>query len=243
MARNLAVAALTGLLIAGLVGAAATTPVGGQTTTTAVDERTDGRAGTATVSVSGTGEAAAEPDRALVSVSVTATASSSDVAAERLTENASQVRTALAESNRTDGVRTTDYRIFTRQENGTQTYVASQSFEVEVPDIGAVGEVIDAAVAAGATEVNGVTFTLSEERRRELRATAIDRAVGDARNRAEAVAASTGLTLGDVRSVSTDDGGFVSVREATAAAGGGTEIDPGPVTVSSTVRITYNATG
>lgn len=131
--------------------------------------------------------------------------------------------------------------MFERTDNDTRSYVARQSFRIAVNDTDAAGRVIDLAVGNGATEVDGVEFTLSDERRREVRGTAIDRAVSDARSQAEAVASSTGLSVGDVRSVSVGGGGFVGVRGD--AAGGGTVIEPGPVTVSVSVGITYNATG
>lgn len=231
MVRTPVALAVAGLVILGLFVAGMTTPAGGQ--------GTDAGNEIGTISVSGTGEASAEPDRAVVFVAATATADTSSEAAEELAGNVSRLREALTASNRTDDVRTTDYRIFQREENGARTYVARQAFEVGVPDTGDVGAVIDTAVGAGATEVNGVSFTLSEERRREIRATAIDRAVGDARDRADAVAASTGLAVGEVRSVSVADGGFVPLQREAADAG--TTIDPGPVTVTSTVRITYEA--
>lgn len=238
MRHTLAAVALAGLLVVGLVG------VGG---TTAIDTRqeTDANDSSASITVSGTGDASAEPDRALVFVAATATADSSSAAAERLAANVSDLREAFGDGNGTavEQIRTTGYNVFERRENGTVSYVARQSFELTVTDTEAVGDVVDRAVDAGATEVEGVAFTLSRERHREVRATAIDRAVADARAEAEAVAASTDLALDGVRSVSTDEPGFgpVSAAEETADRGG-TVIDPSPVRVTASVRITYNAT-
>ncbi|WP_435346686.1 SIMPL domain-containing protein [Haloarchaeobius sp. HRN-SO-5] len=197
--------------------------------------------GTATVTVSGTGEASAEPNRALVFVAVTATGDSASAAADGVAANASWLRSALASSRLVDEVTTTDYRIFERRnDDGTRTFVARQSFEVTVPDPDDAGAVVDLAVDSGATEVNGVAFTLSRSRYESLRERALERAVEDARDQAEVLAASTDLALENVRRVVRDDPSFVPRQELAATSG--TVVDPGPVTVTASVTVTYNAT-
>lgn len=243
MRRELTAITLAGLLVAGLlaVGLAGATPAPALET----GQESAANDTAATVTVSGTGEASAEPDRALVHVAATATGDSPSAAAERLAANASSLREAFTGGNDTAvaRVRTTGYHVSEQRENGTSTFVARQSFELTVTNTSAVGAVIDRAVASGATAVEGVAFTLSEERRREVRATAIDRAVTDARAEAEAVASSTGLSLGDVRAVSTGGPGVGPVTPvAEAADRGGTVVEPSPVRVTATVRITYDAT-
>ncbi|WP_123535005.1 SIMPL domain-containing protein [Halosimplex salinum] len=202
----------------------------------------------ATVSVSATGTVTAEPDQAVVHVAVTAEGENASDATEDLASNVSDLRAALDDENLSvTSVRTTDYSVSQEQPgegqgqgNAPTTYVARQSFAVTTSDTSEAGAVIDAAVANGATEVGGVTFTLSEDRRQDLRTDAIDEAVDDARVQAEAVADSTGLSLGSVDSVSTGDHvGFVGDR---VGAEEGTTIDASPVTVSASVTITYNAT-
>jgi len=191
----------------------------------------------ATVSVSATGTATAEPDRAVVSLATSATAPTAGAATDRLAANVSALRDALDDPNLSvESVRTTGFQVFSQRENGSTVYVARQSFAVTTTDPDAAGDVVDAAVAAGPTEVNGVAFALSDERRRDVRAEAIDAAVTDARAQAEAVADSAGLTLGEIRSISTSGGFDGPVRLAEA-----TDIDVSPVSVSASVQVTYNA--
>jgi hypothetical protein len=259
MTRTLTVLALTVLLVAGLGGVAATATIGpqqidGNVTATATvtvgndsvaDESVadDGNgaddANGATVSVSGAGEVSAEPDRALVFVAVTATGNSSAAAAATLSTGVATLREEVNDSDVVDGVRTTDFQLFERRENGSEAFVARQSFEIGVNDTNAVGEVIDRAVASGATEVSGVSFTLSDERRGDLRASAIDRAVDDARQQATAVAGSADLELGSIRTASVDGGGLAPTRQVAVAEG--TVIDVSPVTVTASVQLTYDA--
>jgi uncharacterized protein YggE len=242
MARQLSAVVVAVLLVGAALGVGVTAAAG------------QAAANQATISVSGSGEVAAQPDQAIVFVSVTATAENASAAASQVAANVSALRTALDDSNLTSDVRTTDYSI--RQQTAqdqfpgppgqgdqqTVTYVARQSFAVTVRNVTESGSVIDVAVAAGATDVRGIQFTLSEERRRELRAEAIQRAVVDARFRAEAVAAATNLTLGSIQSVSVGGGNVFAERVQLAAADRDTVIQPREVTVSASVQVVYNAT-
>ncbi|MFB6107557.1 MAG: SIMPL domain-containing protein [Haloplanus sp.] len=225
---------IAGLLLASLVAVgAAIQPAA----TAAVDNSTTDAT---TVSVSGTGQVATDPDQALVDVAATETAASPSAASEQLANRTERLRAALADAGFSgDAVRTTDYQLYERSDENETTYVARQAYEITVSDTGDVGRVVDVAVAGGATEVLGVSFTLSPEQRRTLRTTAIDRAVTGAREQADAVAASTDLTLDGVRSVSVDQNQVTAVERAAAP---GTTIEPSPVTVTATVRITYAAT-
>jgi uncharacterized protein YggE len=94
-----------------------------------------------------------------------------------------------------DAVRTLSYDLQPEFDyaGGKQTlrgYVARNAIEVRVDEIARVGEVLDAAVASGATSVRDVRFDLKSRDTIELEA--LKRAVGQARARAEALAAAAG---------------------------------------------------
>lgn len=207
---------------------------------TTLDGATDGAAD-GTVSVSAAGAVTGDPDAAVVGVAVTARAGNASAATAALATDAATLRESLeAPDLSVESVRTADFAVFQQRENGTTTYVARQSFDVTTTDTTAAGAVIDVAVANGATDVGPVRFALSDERRRDLRADAIDAAVADARAQAEAAAGSAGLTVGEVRSISVD-GGVGPVAERVT--GDGTDIDVTPVTVTASVTVSYNTTG
>lgn len=244
MDRKLTAAVVAVLLVSAALGVGLTGAVG----QTAGNRQ-------ATISVSGNGEVAAQPDEAVVSVAVTATAENASAAASQVAANASTLRAALNDSALVTEVRTTGYSIRERQaqdqlpgppgqdgQQQTVTYVARQSFAVTVANVSDAGSVIDIAVSEGASEVDGVRFTLSDERRAELREEAVQRAVADARLQAEAVATATNLTLGSIQSVSVGGANVLTQRAELAAANTNTVIQPREVTVSASVRITYNAT-
>lgn len=203
----------------------------------------------ATISATGSGEVTAEADLAVVSVSVTATADSADAARQQVATDAERMRQALRDAGiEDDAVETVAYRVNPEYDHSGDSrdivgYRAVHTYKVEVePD--RAGDVVDVAVGNGADQIDNVAFTLTDETRAELREQAIGNAVDAARTDAEAVASASDLTLGDVRSASTD-GGFRPTYYERAAledtAGGGTSFEPGPVTVTATVSVTYEA--
>lgn len=241
-------AALVVLGVALFAAGATVVAVGSQGTQPQPANATNGAA--TTVSTSGTATVSAEPDLAVVRLTSVATASDPATASDRLARNVSALRDALSAGNVSeDRITTTNYDLSPASErpgrpspegapNETR-YRAEQSLAVELDDVDRVGEIVDLAVANGATGVRGVEFRLSDERQAALANRALERAMGDARDRAETLAATEDLGVDGVVSVESEGGParLYAVAESDAAAG--TTIDPGPVTVSETVRVTY----
>jgi uncharacterized protein YggE len=239
---TLAVAAL--LVLAGCAGMAETPAQ--QATTDSPDSSGP------TIAVSASAEVAAAPDRAVVRVAVVRTAASADAARGGLADDVAAVRTALREAGvPDDAVETTSFGVTPvydrpRAETGLREptgYRATHALAVDVP-VDDAGRTVDVAVGAGADEVYGVEFTLSDERRADLRSEAVARAVDSARADATAAARAAGLSVDTVRTVTVEDDGSVSpffARAEAADAGGQTTFDPAPATVRATVRVTYAA--
>ena len=207
--------------------------------------------GTATIQVSATGQVEAEPDQALVRVAVVATGEDATTARDRLAENVSTLRDALREAGiGDDQIRTAYFDLSQRHERtpdgGEPTgYQATQAFEITLSNVSRTGEIIDVAVNNGANRVEGIEFTLADETRRELRADALRQALTNARADAETLADASNLAITGYEVLSTGEGGFTPYRAelATAeAADAATSVEPGPVTVTASVSVTYNAT-
>ena len=97
-----------------------------------------------------------------------------------------------------DAIRTSGYDLQPEFDynNGRQTlrgYVARNSVEVRVDDITRAGDVLDAAVGSGATNVSGVRFDLKDRTAAEREA--LRDAVADARRRADSAAAGAGMKV------------------------------------------------
>jgi uncharacterized protein len=117
-----------------------------------------------------------------------------------------------------------------------------------VPDVNA-GQVIDAAVGAGANRVDSVTFFVSPDRQEEIRGTLIGEAITNARQRANIAAEALQMTITGVSSAEINPIDFpiytVSLREATGAGEAAdavsapTQILPGQQEVSTTVNVVF----
>ncbi|MFB6267958.1 MAG: SIMPL domain-containing protein [Halodesulfurarchaeum sp.] len=223
----------------------------------AATQTADGPTATKTISVSATGQAKAKPDKAVLEVAVEATSPNATTARSWVAENVTAVRNALTELGINESqIVTTDYNIYKDErprpvegkETGSPVFQARHVLSIEVSDIDMVGKVIDRAVAAGATNINDVRFTLSRETRQTLRNEALRDAMENARGQAETLAQQADLKIEGVHRVQTSDvRGPRYMMETTfvsAAAGAAdTSVNSGPVTVVANVHVTYNATG
>jgi len=118
-------------------------------------------------------------------------------------------------------------------------YVVRNVVEVVIRDRDRVGDVLDGALAAGANDVFGISFSIDDPR--PLRAKARDAAVADARARAEGLARASGVALGPLLSLSEEGGGSsprpVAMRAMSLAAG--PPIESGELTMTAQVQAVY----
>ncbi len=157
-----------------------------------------------TVTVSGTGHMSARPDEAVINIGVQ---SSAATAAEALDANSKQMQKVLdrlkAEGIADSAVETADVSVYgypihdpkTGKQTGT-TYQASNSAKVTLTDFTAIGKVFAAAAEAGANNLSGPSWQLSDNTKAQ--SDALAPASAQARTKAEAFATANGVTLGDV---------------------------------------------
>ena len=160
------------------------------------------------ITVQGTGRITVSPDLATISVGVQVQA----LTAGKAQAQASAAMTRVISSVKGQGIADTDlttqwislqpqYDYPTGSSTPRLTgYVASQSLSVKVRHIEKAGAVIDAAVAGGATQVGGISFSVADPAAASAQARSA--AVADARQRATALAQAAGVTLGTVISMS-----------------------------------------
>lgn len=120
-------------------------------------------------------------------------------------------------------------------------YRVSNTVTATIRNLDQVGAVLDAAVAAGANSVWGVSFGLDNTD--PLEAQAREKAIADARARAEALARLQGVPLGPVVAISEiiDGGGQVFAAKAALRyeGGVGTPLAPGEIPFSTQVKVVY----
>jgi uncharacterized protein YggE len=120
-------------------------------------------------------------------------------------------------------------------------YRASNSLSVTLDADQDVGQVIDAAVAAGANNVSGAYFFISDERQQEIRDSLIEKAIQNARSRADKAADAVNMEITGVKSIHLNDVYFPVFYKDVAqeASGASTPILPGQQQVSMTVQVTF----
>lgn len=208
-----------------------------------------------TIKIAASGQVQTQPNQAVLRVAVEATGQNASIVRQRLAENVSQMRSALADMGiESSQITTVSYDIRNRgrfePREERPPFWGRHAFAITLTEhLNETGKVIVTAVENGATSVDDVQFTLSEEKRRELRNEALADAMGNAREQATIIAEQANLSVAGVGSVQTADIGFRPVRfEAAALAGGAdgggvpTSIEGGAVTITAQVQVTYNAT-
>jgi uncharacterized protein YggE len=226
---------MTGVIAMSL---AITTGVMAQQTTTKPD---DSRKVTR-VSVSGDSTVQAQPDTAIVTLSIVTQATQ---ASEAQQQNAAQTDNVVKALKNTVGasaeVKTSGYslqplRIYKEGQTPTITgYEARNSVTVTLNDLKKVGAVIDAAGQAGANDINGIAFTLRQDR------PALDRALSEATKEAVGKAQLIAQALGGKvsRIVEVQEDGFMRPQPmyATVQSAVRTPIEVGSLDVQSRVQL------
>ncbi|WP_336002298.1 SIMPL domain-containing protein [Halorientalis halophila] len=216
--------------------------------------QTDGGTDNQTITVSGEGEASAQPDEAVLRLAVTAEGGEPSAIRSELSSGASDLRSALSEAGvDDDSVETVDYRIEEPPRRGPPREGGDSgpelrgihAFEVTLSNTDRAGAVVDAAADAGA-EVQSVRFTLADDTRADLRDQALEDAMNDADRQADTLANAGDLSVTGVQRVDATGGNFRPVRYDAAMAESGdgdTSIETGDVSVTTSVRVVYGASG
>lgn len=195
------------------------------------------------ITVVGTGSAEAVPDVAEWSFGVQTNGESADAALAANSEAMDRVVAALRDAGiEEDDLRTEQVSVYPRTSDdglAVTGYDASNTVRATIRSLDRAGATVDAAVAAGANQVYGPTLTLSDGRAQY--AAAVEAAFDDARERAEAIAAKAGLSLGAPVAIVEGGGGVVphgfdSVAEAGAA---DVSVQPGTQEVGATLTVTF----
>ena len=196
------------------------------------------------ITVSGTGAVRVTPNQAGFTFGVSTNAKT---AAQALAANSTAMRKLIdaleAAGIASDSLQTAYVSLSpVMAENGQAIvgYTASNSVSVTISSLGRAGEIVDAAVAAGANQVAGPNLTVADQS--SLYDTALKAAVADARGKAQVLADASGLHVGAVASVE-ESGGVtpVSYDAARAAPLPATPIEPGTQEITASVTVVFEA--
>lgn len=235
--RTLGAVAIGALVVAVIVLALRPAAVVGAPATT-------GEPAIHTITVAGTGTITVVPDIAHVGVGVTVTKPTVKAAREA----AAKSMTAIIASMRALGVdeqdiKTTGLNLYPQYNTGTPPkvvgYTISEQVQVTVRDLDKTGDVVDAAMANGATDTSGIWFDVADPAKamNEARAAAVEAA----RASAQAMATAAGVNLGGVASISESQASFPYpyAERAAADAATPTPVQPGTQDVQATVTVVF----
>ncbi len=205
-----------------------------------------------TLSVTGSGLVYLNPDVAYINIGVR---TESPTATEAVSANNTQTQQVInsLENSGVDAkdIRTTNFSIYPNTQYDQQTgkptsttYSVDNTVYVTVHQLDKLGDLLDAAVQAGANNINSIQFDVFNKSSAIKQAR--DQAVKDAQTQAQELASTADVTLGNVQTISftnnipqpvTDV--FSQNRSLAAAPAASVPISSGQLTLTATVDITY----
>jgi uncharacterized protein YggE len=196
------------------------------------------------VTVAGDATVAVAPDTAMIRIGVTSQGKDARAASEA---NAKQM-TAVLNAIKANGIDARDIQTsrlsLQPQYDATKPGAArltgfqvTNQVTVRIRDIGKLPSILDHAIAAGANEMSGIEFVVSQQSR--LLDQARTEAIADARRKAELYAQAAGAKLGRVIAI-TDEGATPPPRPVMQAVrAGAVPVAPGEQTLRASVTVSY----
>ena len=200
------------------------------------------------ISVTGTGKVSVKPDIAITTIGIQVTGSSLSDATSQANSKMSAVIDKIKSMGVADkDIQTTNYSVqpITNQPKSSNEpptitgYRINNQVSVTVRKIDDLGKILDAAVAAGANSIYGVSFSVADPTPYEQQARAA--AVKDAMDQATELAKAGGITLGKIVSISENVAAPRPVFAAAApmAAASSVPVEMGETQISVSVDVKF----
>lgn len=202
-----------------------------------------------TFNVSGEGKATAAPDAAMVTVGIQANGSTVKAAQDQINATINKVSEAVKSLGVDEkDIKTTNYNInpdydYTGGSQRIKGYSASTNLSIKVREIDKINGVIDGATANGANQVGGISFDIDDKTKLENEAR--EKAVADAKEKAENASKIAGFKLGRIVNYSENFGGYpipMFMRAQGAAEvidSKTTQVEPGSTEIVVNVTLSY----
>ncbi len=201
------------------------------------------------ITVTGEGRIEAVPDMATITLGVTNEAAEARAAMDATSAAVAQVLDRLAalgleprdiQTRRFSLSPVWSNRGYSEGERARITgFVASNMVMARVRDIGSLAPVLDAVIAEGANDFNGLQFGVQD--RKPMLEAARNAAVADGIKKARQLAQAAGVTLGPVMSIAEQGGGNPRpmMMEMAAARDASVPVAAGEITVTASVSMVF----
>lgn len=195
------------------------------------------------VTVTGEATVAIAPDAAVIRIGVNSQGKTAREASDANAKQMTAVLAAIKDSGVADrDVQTSRLSLqpqYDPNKNGTARLLGFQvtnRLTVKIHDIDKLPSLLDRAIAAGANEMSGIEFVVSEQSK--LLDQARDDAIADGHRKAELYAKAAGARIGQVLSI-VEEGSSAPPRPMQAMRAAGVPIAPGEQTLRASVSLTY----
>lgn len=206
------------------------------------------------ISVTGTGSVQVNPDMATIQIGVTSSAKTSAEAQKTNTNTTKKVLQAIqALGVKEEDIKTqylNVYPVYDYEKNATQVqgYSVNNQLSITVQDVSKTGTIVNAAMTAGANNLNGVSYDVKD--RTKYYDQAVEKAMSSAKSKATAIAKVSSQQLGTVINVTdssydfSDGGDMVVAAEAVSTSATnnskiGDTLKASPVTISANLSVTF----
>lgn len=200
------------------------------------------------VSFSGEGKVLAKPDIAVVDLAIVTESVSSKDAQNENSKKSKAVIDFLKKNIDEKDVKTTSYNIYPQykypqyDKPEIRGYQVTEKMEIKIRDLEKVSLILDGAVINGANEITGFQFTIDKPEK--LKAEARQKAIENAKAKAEELENQLGVDLGKIVNFSESAGGFPGpiYYEKTAVGGFGGDgptLPTGENEIAVSVTLTY----
>ena len=205
------------------------------------------RAAEKLLTVNGEASVAVAPDTAVIRIGVSSLGKTAREASEANGKQMTSVLAAVKESGIADrDVQTSRLSLqpqYDPNKNGTARLLGFQvtnQVTLKIRETEKLPAVLDRAIAAGANEMSGIEFIVSEQSK--LLDQARDDAIADARRKAELYAKAAGVKLGRVVAISEEGSSPPSRPMVQAMRSGAVPVAPGEQMLRANVTVSYEIT-
>lgn len=205
-----------------------------------------------TFDVTGESKISTIPDKAMISMGLTVNEPTVKQAQDKANTIINGINAELGKLGiEKKDIKTDNYNLYPnydyREGQKITGYNVNANLTVSLTDFSKLNQAIDAATKVGANQIGGISFTLSDEKKKEIEHQARKEAIDNAKAKAESLSKLAGMRLGKIVNVFEQpsyNGGreiMPMMAKAQDSMGGGapTNVEPGSTSFNYSVTISY----